>query len=158
MRSNSEPPVYREVQRWGKLWIQVEPYWHDLKCGVKDRWIGQRVLEVLQQEFSAWRDIPEYWHRALQEGRLLIDEKPFPPHRVFTKHDRFLTHRLHLHEVRFLYRSWIFQVYAHSRSARYSSNNSTCTRRNRTGRNTRRREARRHACASNRPVSVLIII
>ena len=51
----------------------IEPYEFKYQLYIKRRWLGKKLLEVLESEFHAYTK--EYFINAIKEGKILINEK-----------------------------------------------------------------------------------
>ena len=67
----------------------VEPYEFKYQLYIKRRWIGKKILDVLDSEFHAFSK--EYYSKAIEEGKILINNKKISNDYILKDND-FLTH------------------------------------------------------------------
>lgn len=51
----------------------VEPYEFKYQLYIKRRWIGKKILDVLDSEFHAFSK--KYYSKSIEEGKILINNK-----------------------------------------------------------------------------------
>ena len=67
----------------------IEPYEFKYQLYIKRRWLGKKLLEVLQSEFHLYSK--DYFINAIKEGKILINEKQTSEDYILKDND-FLTH------------------------------------------------------------------
>ena len=67
----------------------IEPYEFKYQLYIKRRWLGKKLLEVLESEFHAYTK--EYFINAIKEGKILINEKQTTEDYILKDND-FMTH------------------------------------------------------------------
>jgi hypothetical protein len=67
----------------------IEPYEFKYQLYIKRRWLGKKLLEVLESEFHAYTK--EYFINAIKEGKILINEKLTTEDYILKDND-FMTH------------------------------------------------------------------
>lgn len=90
---NQEPEevIYTIDDKYRK----VEPYSFTYKTYCKERWRNTNIHELLTTEFRARK--PEDYTRALEEGKVLVNEKPVDKTYIIRNGD-LLQHTTHTHE------------------------------------------------------------
>lgn len=83
---DKRPPNYQHVRPFRF----VMPYDHEFRTHCKKRWIKRKLIEILVSEFRAYDK--DYYLRAIEEGRLTINDKPTQPGYVMRDND-LLVHR-----------------------------------------------------------------
>ena len=67
----------------------IEPYEFKYQVYVKGRWVGKKLIDVLDSEFHSYPR--EYYKTSIKEGKILINEKPTCEDYLLKDND-FLTH------------------------------------------------------------------
>ena len=67
----------------------VEPYEFKYQLYIKRRWLGKKILDVLDSEFHAFSK--EYYAKAIEDGKILINNKKVTNDYILKDND-FLTH------------------------------------------------------------------
>ena len=67
----------------------IEPYEFKYQLYIKQRWLGKKLLEVLQTEFHSYTK--EYFIEAINNGKILINEKKVSEDYLLKDND-FMTH------------------------------------------------------------------
>jgi 23S rRNA-/tRNA-specific pseudouridylate synthase len=67
----------------------IEPYEFKYQLYIKRRWLGKKLIEVLQSEFHLYSK--DYFINAIKEGKILINEKQTSEDYILKDND-FLTH------------------------------------------------------------------
>ena len=67
----------------------VEPYEFKYQLYIKRRWVGKKIIDVLDTEFHSFTK--EYYSKAIEEGKILINEKKITNDYILKDND-FLTH------------------------------------------------------------------
>ena len=67
----------------------IEPYEFKYQLYIKRRWLGKKLLEVLESEFHSYNK--EYYINAINEGKILINEKKTTEDYILKDND-FLSH------------------------------------------------------------------
>ncbi|KAG1972527.1 RNA pseudouridylate synthase domain-containing protein 2 isoform X2 [Pimephales promelas] len=75
---------------------KVHPYYFDFKTYCKGRWVGKTLLEVFKSEFRA--ESMDYYHEAVKEGRIKLNETPVDDLNITLKNNDFLRNTVHRHE------------------------------------------------------------
>ena len=67
----------------------IEPYEFKYQLYIKRRWLGKKIIDVLDSEFHAFSK--EYYSKAISEGKILINNKKVTNDYILKDND-FLTH------------------------------------------------------------------
>ena len=67
----------------------VEPYEFKYQLYIKRRWVGKKIIDVLDTEFHSFTR--EYYSKAIEDGKILINEKKVTNNYILKDND-FLTH------------------------------------------------------------------
>jgi len=67
----------------------IEPYEFKYQLYIKRRWLGKKIIDVLDSEFHAFPK--EYYSKAINEGKILINNKKVTNDYILKDND-FLTH------------------------------------------------------------------
>jgi len=67
----------------------IEPYEFKYQLYIKRRWLGKKIIDVLDSEFHAFPK--EYYSKAISEGKILINNKKVTNDYILKDND-FLTH------------------------------------------------------------------
>ena len=73
----------------------IEPYNFTYKLWVKGRWINNKILDVLENEFKQYPK--EYFEKAISDGKILINNNKVDNNYILKKND-FLSHNVVRHE------------------------------------------------------------
>ena len=85
-------PIVREI-RGGLRY--VDEYEYEFNAFAKGRWVKRTLLEVCTKEFMA--NTPEYYEKAIEEGRILVNGSKIPVDYVLD-HNDLVSHRALCHE------------------------------------------------------------
>lgn len=67
----------------------IEPYDFKYQLYIKERWLGKKIIDVLETEFNSYSR--EYFLNAINDGKILINDKKVTKDYILKRND-FLTH------------------------------------------------------------------